>query len=171
MILQLRSFARPCRIREKLVRERIRQRLAHEHRSDTAPESSRTLFGTARAGFWTGFGRFWRAPAAPTLFRGRLLGVPGRSQARPGASPKQFWAPKAARERLVIDVSSILLDFSVISGLFFVALCLTFVRLSRCAFCFFLARSLPGAHRDQPILSAERPCYGEATTCRPRLLP
>ena len=108
---ELRAFARHDKNNAKSFCERVRQRSVHQVRSDTAPESSRSVPGAARGGFWPVPRPSWPAPDVPRSVPGPLFGAPDPSRARPGAFPKRLRAPKTAQDRFCIDFGSIFVDF------------------------------------------------------------
>ena len=87
---KLRAFARHDKNNAKSFRKRIRQRSVHQVRSGTAPESSGSVPGPARGGFWPVPRSSGPAPDAPRSVLRPFSGVLDLSRARPGASPKQL---------------------------------------------------------------------------------
>ena len=117
---KLRAFARHGKNNAKSFREHVRQRSVHQARSGIAPESSGSVPGPARGGFWPVPRRSWPAPDAPRSVLRPFFGVPDLSRARPGASPKRLRAPKTAQDRFCIDFLWMLVPFSGIFETFFV---------------------------------------------------
>ena len=115
MNFKLRAFAQRDQNNAKSFRERVRQRSVHQARSGIAPESSGTVPGPARGGFWPVPRCSWPAPDAPRSGLRPFFWRPGSIlSASPCVSETALSAqnrPRSILHRFSMDLGSIFVDF------------------------------------------------------------
>ena len=115
MNFKLRAFAQRDQNNAKSFRKRVRQRSVHQARSGIAPESSGTVPGPARGGFWPVPRCSWPAADAPRSvlrpFCWRPGSILGASRCVSETALNAQNRPRSILHRFSMDLDLIFVDF------------------------------------------------------------